>query len=348
MSQAIASLIGQSESLVAKAIKELEQLNGYPSHDARMLGENSHRLRQKLSQLNLDPDDTKAPELYHSLLAKFDNDSRHFDGVLGLGPDDSLTRRIDVAIELVDHIVRLPENWALKRSVARQILQASPPVKTMKRLRYRSLTSMLRREELSAIYLIAPYLESAAWRRAVAKQIAARDSIDYERRPVAIVNLPAIIGQGSAGPTWFVTSDQAMVSLAVWPSQGLAKAPVITIALLLLAASEELESRYQLATIGQLNPLFRWWADAGHLISSHQSKPVSLNLLDVALNHLNSTPFNGATIEEGARQFWSELNRRYALQPAVLSQPAPGYNFDSQTFKLKLPNTQLASDYVEI
>ena len=101
MSKLIANLLGKPESFITHALAELEKITGYHSEDVRFLAQNNHRLRQKFEQLGLDPDDTTKEELYHALLARFQNDSRALDRALGVSDQSVLDHRIDVAIELV-------------------------------------------------------------------------------------------------------------------------------------------------------------------------------------------------------------------------------------------------------
>ena len=70
MSKAVANLLGKTEKEVAKAILTLEKLCGQPSEDIRLVNASRQKIKNKTSQLGLDPNDTTGPELYHALLAK--------------------------------------------------------------------------------------------------------------------------------------------------------------------------------------------------------------------------------------------------------------------------------------
>jgi hypothetical protein len=58
MSRKISMLLDQPEPMVNKLLSELEDKNGYPSHDARHIAENSQKVRLKIVALGLDPEDT--------------------------------------------------------------------------------------------------------------------------------------------------------------------------------------------------------------------------------------------------------------------------------------------------
>jgi hypothetical protein len=163
MSKPISQILNHPERAVAKAIAKLEDKNGYPSHDVRLTAENIQKVRSKLAELNLDPDDTTGEELYQALMVKFQEDSRRFDEHFGMharGFDEKSSK----AFELVSKNADLPERWVMKASWAKSLLRQHPPKRVMKQLHYRSIDSMLKRENLAEIYLGIEFIESpAAW-----------------------------------------------------------------------------------------------------------------------------------------------------------------------------------------
>src|SRR4051794_14259749 len=84
----IAKLLDESEAELSKLLADLENKNGLPSHDARHIATVHQSVRSKLADLNLDPDDSTAAELYHALLVKFEADSQKFDEAYGTAGAD--------------------------------------------------------------------------------------------------------------------------------------------------------------------------------------------------------------------------------------------------------------------
>jgi hypothetical protein len=158
MSRAIAALLNEPEHLVRKAVKILEDKNGYPSHDVRHLADNIQRVRAKIAELNLDPDDTTAEELYHALLVKFQKDSKEFDACLG-AENQTYDQRVETAINLVSKKLKLPEVWTLKSQAAKQLLKSEPPKKLMKFLGYRSVDSLIKRQNLAELQFMFAYFD---------------------------------------------------------------------------------------------------------------------------------------------------------------------------------------------
>jgi len=87
-------------------------------------------------------------------------------------------------------------------------------------------------------------------------------------------------------------------------------------------------------TLLQIEPSLKFWLGSAHLGVVHDSQPVSLNIVDVALNYCNRLPFEGRLLEHFQRSLWQELSLRYlqhdkieqavlgVLQPQFASEPA--------------------------
>ncbi|HZP55512.1 MAG TPA: hypothetical protein VFB03_01945, partial [Candidatus Saccharimonadales bacterium] len=134
MSKKIAHLLSRPESEVSSILSDLEKKSGYPSEDVRLLVENKHRLRTKLTQIGLDPDDTTDQELYYALFAKFQRDGELLDQSLGIDQATSINERINRAVQIVSKIAKKEELWVLKKTAAKKALLAIPPRQVAKKL----------------------------------------------------------------------------------------------------------------------------------------------------------------------------------------------------------------------
>lgn len=345
MSAYLSKMVGKAEKEVSQFIADMEDKLLYPSADVRLLDEVNRAAKQKITELGLDSQDTTGEELYHALQAKFHNDSAQIDRAIGI--DDSLDvgGRIQKAVQFVQHVHGQDETWALKNVAAKKLLRSLPPKKTAARLGYRSLESMLKREDASKVLLCAKYIESTSWQRSLSLYVSHLSAADYEQRPVHFLILNNI---DDDGPNDYVSISDLGGSLALWPDKSLQKTSGLHLVLLLLRGLNQLGVRAAPKTITQSHPLLNWWADASHVISLHDSQPVSFNLHDVAANHLRNLDYSAASTQHGGNSLWSELEDRYAKLGAEIL-PDIEAQILSKAKKLTVPTAdQLAADMVSI
>jgi hypothetical protein len=179
MSKKLAEMLYEPEILVESAIKKLEHLSGFESTDVRLLAAANNKARTKLKSLGLDPDDTTGPELYHALFAKVAHDEQNLN----------LTHS-----ELLKEITkahRTYQVYALKQSVAKDLLRNHPPRKLMKQLSYRSVDSMLKRENIVTLFALVTSIESPRWLNVFWRDLAKVTSSDFETREISVIKVAA-------------------------------------------------------------------------------------------------------------------------------------------------------------
>ncbi|HET7320387.1 MAG TPA: hypothetical protein VFI84_02235 [Candidatus Saccharimonadales bacterium] len=71
--------------------------------------------------------------------------------------------------------------------------------------------------------------------------------------------------------------------------------------------------------LAHIEPSFEFWHHTSHLGLAHAGQPVSLNVLDAALNFCNKLPFANRTNQYGRTSLWHELVLRY-LKPETVEQ----------------------------
>ena len=350
MSKAIANLLNKPEHLVVDLVKKLEDLNGSPSEDVRLLAENLQKLRVKISQLGLDPDDTNSEELYHCLRAKFAKDSDQLDLALNAA-GTTVDERAGKAAQLVSNLGGLPEMWLLKHSAAKNLLRQLPPKKLMKQLNYHSAESLLKHENVDNIYLSIAWLESGSWQAAVAKKIAKLSSANFEMRSLHVTSLPEKYYKNTAGPKSHVATDARLGVVALWPANLPTDARVLTLASQLLSSLEKLSGTELSGKFYELSPALRWWADNSQLISGHDGEPVSLNIKDIAHDFLRGHNYANRTNHHGAKALFGALLSRYENQSEKLAETVKsiGYNLSTRdAVDNKAPfAVQLAAEYTE-
>ncbi len=340
MSASLAKALGRPEAQVAKFIEQMEDKFCYPSHDVRLLAEVDQAIRGKIASLGLDPKDTTAEELYHSLQAKFAADAAQIDKTLSVGSNTGYEGHLARAIELSKHITGSAEVWTLKPTVAKNLLLKLPSKKLMKQLRYRSMVSMLKHEDVGKLYLLAPYVESSTWQSAFAKATTHQASNDYTLSMVNFVQPDPASWRAIAEPTEPVISDKLTGAVTVWPVKGVIGAPLITLTLMLLQAVRQLGIEVDKYALAAVHPALPWWANMEHLVSVQPSGPISLNINDIALNHLSSANHKNSVTRHGAKALWAELTDRYQSLAGEVHQAA-------ETSVEKLMPVAYAAEYQE-
>ena len=80
-------------------------------------------------------------------------------------------------------------------------------------------------------------------------------------------------------------------------------------------------------TLADIEPSLAFWQHSGHLGVLHGRKPVSLNIVDAALNFCNQLPFERRMVHYFQRSLWSELLLRYlqheSVEQAVMAELQP-------------------------
>jgi hypothetical protein len=325
MSRRVAQIVSESERTITHLIKELEAKNGYPSHDARHLAENAQKTRLKMIDLGLDPGDTTPQELYHALIAKFDQDSRRFEQ--DLGADQAGFDQISTtAVKLIYANLDLPQLWALKSKIAKQALRNNPPKKLIKHLGYRSLDSMLKRENVFELFIASQVLESKSWHKALSRYISSLEwSTATPHDDLAVY-------------------DSRIGATAIWPSRAVSTAPLLTMILILVESFTPVVNIKPGPQLVKMN-MVMWWVDTDHLVAELSGEHVSLNLKDCAWNLWQHNDYEDRVLENGRKSFWQELISRYQNRPAE-EEPFDN-SVREKIAKLKLAVPEPAMEFTE-
>lgn len=335
----LAHLSGKSIDEVEKTISKLENLSGFSSHDVRSIAESNNLLRSKIRQLGLDPDDTTAEELHYGLISKYKKDSELVEKAIGLDKNSTIEERIKKSIELADHFTKNADTWGLKTTSAKNILKANPPKKLMKRLGYRSTDSLLKRESVFTIFVSAHITESRSWHTKLANLAAKLDSTHYEVRRPKIVLMSNKLEFKE-----LILSDNTVAAIGL-SELGAKNNSALYIALCLSDAVSSLgEQTHKPEDLASANVALSWWKDTAHLLMPTKSKPVSLNIRDVAINHANELTYSEASREHGHKAFWDYLMSRY--KESIGDLPSELRTFE-QKFSVPQKPLELAFESVE-
>ncbi len=357
----LATLLNQSEAPVGKAIAKLESLSGYLGVDIKLLSEIEAKTQSKIPSLGLDALDTTGQELYYTLLARCQADNARLSQTLGQAPKNDAAIYSAQLIKLIKPTLASNPVLALKKSVAKDLLRHSPPKKLMKHLGYRSIDSMLKRQNASQLYLALRGTESKRFISNLEKQLSHLSATSFERRPLEIVVMPNLKGSKQTA----VKSASLVGAIGLYAS---ARQFPVGLSLAIWQAAEQIkdfsfwldhhqfhgefgkrlslgiDSRQPAAKVGDLPISWRvirlchnskginlssslvegssplsWWTDTPCLATYKPTKPISLNLSDVAANYLNGVTYKKRLASHFQKTLWEQLVLRYARYPEVKS-----------------------------
>lgn len=187
MSRMLSDLLAANEPMFSLALKQLEDASGKLSVDVRLTAEILGKVQLKTKELGLDPHDTAGAELYHALINKTRITDEHLvETIGGKDPEDvqTLLPLMKTVAEARDHHRTA---WVLKKSVAKSMLKKMPPRKVMAHLKYKSIDSMLKRENISEIYGALRFSEGPEWLNKFITLYADLRPSDFETRDIEIV-----------------------------------------------------------------------------------------------------------------------------------------------------------------
>ena len=192
MSRILAHLLNEPEHQLSSALQKLEDWCGYPSADVQFIAKNKLQTLDKIKQLNLDPHDTTAGELDQALAARFQVDEDRFSSLVGIKQADTGLEQTWKVIDAIADSDLHWEAWSLRQVSAKKLLRAVPPRRLMKTLRYRSIESLLRRENITEVFAAIPHTESTAYIHRLTQRISRLRPNDFVSKPIEIVVMPQL------------------------------------------------------------------------------------------------------------------------------------------------------------
>jgi hypothetical protein len=245
MTRVLSELFGAEEHLLQQGLRRLERVSGYDSADVRLTADMLQATKRKLVELGLDAHDTTGQELYATLKQRLQADDELL--VTALRQSSSSDDTVDAVAHALRTVDIERSSFALKVTVLKQLLKKQAPKQTMRQLGYRSLDSMLKHEQVSALLAAAWLLESVTWRRAFHDSYKRLKASDFETRDVLIVTPNGDRWQkladtltGARKHTVVALKELGVVVLLPQPSQ---VPPAVTTATLILALQSMNEIR---------------------------------------------------------------------------------------------------------
>lgn len=261
MTRFLSRALGAQEPVFSQGIQQLEHAAGRPSTDIRLTTEVMQKLRAKITELGLDPQDTTGEELYEALKRKLQQDDEQLRKTLGIADDaqpDAVIGRIQQFLQ--KH--KMPKkSFALKASVAKKLLKKKIPKTAMKKLGYRSADSMLKHETVPALYAAALITEPASWHRSFREQYAKLRPSDFESRDITLVHPSTqrwqkLAADFTANARHNILAFPELGSVVLLPLQQDVDGLAITTLLLSLEEMNGIRSHSSYAKLQQVKPEF--------------------------------------------------------------------------------------------
>ncbi len=190
MSTFLSDLLGAKEPLFSMSIKQLEDASGRQGADVRLIAEIVGRVNLKVKELGLDPNDTTGEELYHALLNRIEKDDHHLVKQIGGTDPEDAPALMPLMKKAWDNVKTPKDSWVLKHSVAKEMLKKLPPPSIMAHLGYKSVDSMLKRENLYEVYGALRFAETPEWLNKFNRLYKTLKPSDFETRQIEIVVMP--------------------------------------------------------------------------------------------------------------------------------------------------------------
>ncbi len=198
MSKTLSTLLGVDERDFSKLIQRVEQVTHHGGVDVRLTADIITKSREAVRQLGLDPQDSTYEEVYWALRSralKSDEALREALDIPGsdtkkaFSPKKSAKGAQSIADKLNTLLIH-ERVISVQSAAVKKILTAVPPKKTMKLLGFRSISSVLRREDPRCLYTVALQLESESWKKQVYAQLKRLKAKDVMEQSPEIIALP--------------------------------------------------------------------------------------------------------------------------------------------------------------
>lgn len=190
MSKVLANLLGVDQRRFAATIDRLEHVCLQPGVDVRLTAEVITRSRDLARSIGLDPADINAREMYYGLLAYAEACDVHLRQKLGLSEKVSNGKAAGILAGKASKLLKKDKVVSLQPAAVRKLLSSVPPKKTLRLLKFRSISSVLKRENPKVLYALANRIEDRSWHTQVAARMRRLDARDVSEQSVEVLALP--------------------------------------------------------------------------------------------------------------------------------------------------------------
>lgn len=186
----ISELLNAKEPLFSLSLKQLEKASGNKNVDITLGTEILKKTHEAMATLGLDHKDTTGEELYRALMNQVKKHDEHLAKAMGGKDVTNVKEMMPLILKKISETDMPRDCWVLKKSVAKEFLRKTPPKNIMTRLGYRSVDSMLKKENLSEIYGALRFAEDGEWLNKFNEHYDSLTPSDFETREIEVVVMP--------------------------------------------------------------------------------------------------------------------------------------------------------------
>ncbi len=192
MSAYLANLMSKETNTFKEFIKDIEYISGCHKNDLKLSSDIKISTNYKLKALGLNPEDTTAPELYHSLNNLLQLHDEFIVKKIGAEYGSPIAGCLSKIVASYNNAENIQSIFSIKSLIIRKMLQSNKPIKTIQFLGYRSIASLLKHENPRTIISLALYVESSSWKATYLKQIKNLTANDFENTEVKFILLDSL------------------------------------------------------------------------------------------------------------------------------------------------------------
>lgn len=189
MTKFLQTVLGEHSVLFTDKIKNLENATLNKGIDIALTVSINQATNNKLKQLQLDPSDTTAEELFHSLQVKATTDDLLLQKAFSITETDSSAIMMNKIASKLKHIAKQQCVWAIKKATLKKVFSELPPNKTMKALHFRSIASVLKRESVAELYTVVHLVESDTYLQKLHARLKKLSLHDFEEVALELICL---------------------------------------------------------------------------------------------------------------------------------------------------------------
>lgn len=190
MSKLIAQLLQADQRSFVRIIDRLESMCLQPGIDTKLTTEIITGAREKVRRLGLDPVDSTREELYYGLLAKARSDDESLRSKLGIVDSTPPAEAAEKIAFATDRLLKKDLVICMVPSAVKKLLRAVPPKRTLRTLHFRSIDSVLKREDPYVLYALAVRLEDTSWHSQVQARMRRLQPREASEAQVQVLSLP--------------------------------------------------------------------------------------------------------------------------------------------------------------
>ena len=184
MSRKLSEYLGVSNISFLGIIRALEASTFSPGIDIKLTLEIENKTKQKIHELSLDHLDSTNEEIYAGLTQKFLSDADRIESAINAFEiNGNLNSKI---ITNLKNITSDRNCFVIKHSVVKKQLLNFPPKLLLRKLGYRSVDSLIKREPVAVILSAALCVESETWKNHYYDMYKKLTPSDFEERKIEI------------------------------------------------------------------------------------------------------------------------------------------------------------------